>query len=245
MFRSAASKVMWVGRATVFLVGLAVILALVFGAASTVSAHTGNKGFFHLGHKNVSEKVSTLVKKGAGPALNLQVGSGPPLAVNSSEKVEGFNADKLDGQDSDTYLPGDLPAGKTVRGNFYVMGPATAGNQYFGEGISFGYRLPSLPTARYIKSGDPVPAGCSGDATNPEAAPGHLCVFEASSFNVNGNTFGRGVDRLSRQGSGLFMLSSGAGHTFMVGTWAVTAPTAETAAAASSRSTVAKDGPTE
>jgi hypothetical protein len=30
MWRSAASKVMWVGRATVFLVGLAVILALVF-----------------------------------------------------------------------------------------------------------------------------------------------------------------------------------------------------------------------
>jgi hypothetical protein len=33
MFRSAASKEMWVGRATVFLVGLAVILALIFGVS--------------------------------------------------------------------------------------------------------------------------------------------------------------------------------------------------------------------
>ncbi len=98
MLRSAASKVMWVGRATIFLVGLAVILALVFGVASTVSAHTGNKGFFHLGHKNVSKAVSTLVKQGPGPALSLMVQSGqPPLKVNSSGKVANLNADRLDG----------------------------------------------------------------------------------------------------------------------------------------------------
>jgi hypothetical protein len=32
---------MWVGRATVFLIGLAVILALLFGAASTALSATG------------------------------------------------------------------------------------------------------------------------------------------------------------------------------------------------------------
>ncbi len=69
--RTAASKVMWVGRATVFLVGLAVILALVFGVASTAFAHKGDKGFFHLGHKNVSQAVSKLVGKVAGPALKV------------------------------------------------------------------------------------------------------------------------------------------------------------------------------
>lgn len=36
MLKSAASKVMWLGRATVFAVGLAVILALLFVAASRV-----------------------------------------------------------------------------------------------------------------------------------------------------------------------------------------------------------------
>ena len=105
MLRSTASKVMWVGRATVFLLGVAVILALLFGVASTALAHGGEKGFFHLGHKNVSKKVSTLIKKGTGPALNLQVGSGPPLAVSSSDRVDNLNADQLDDKDSDEILP--------------------------------------------------------------------------------------------------------------------------------------------
>jgi len=41
MLKSTATKVMRVGRVTVFLIGLAVILALVFGVASTVLAGTG------------------------------------------------------------------------------------------------------------------------------------------------------------------------------------------------------------
>ena len=45
MIRSAVvSKVMWVGRATVFLVGLAVILALVFGTATAAFAALSSRG---------------------------------------------------------------------------------------------------------------------------------------------------------------------------------------------------------
>jgi hypothetical protein len=95
--RTAARTVMWVGRATVFLVGLSVILALLFGVASTASGANGKP--FLLGKKNVATAVSTLLKRGAGPALSLKVGSGPPLAVNSSETVTKLNADKIDGQD--------------------------------------------------------------------------------------------------------------------------------------------------
>ena len=73
--------------------------------ASTVSAHTGNTGFFHLGHKNVSKAVSTLVKQGPGPALNLVVEAGqPPLKVNSSGKVANLNSDRLDNLDSSAFL---------------------------------------------------------------------------------------------------------------------------------------------
>ena len=115
MLKSAASKVMWVGRATVFLVGLAVILALVFGITSTAFAHRGDKGFFHLGHKNVKHAVSKLVGRVTGPslvigngsedpkatALRLNVKAGkPPMKVNSDAKVPKLNADKLDGLDS-------------------------------------------------------------------------------------------------------------------------------------------------
>jgi hypothetical protein len=98
MLRNAASKVMWVGRATVFMVGLAVILALVLGAAS--AAFGANGDFFKVGRDNFASAVSVLDKSGAGPALRLLVDSGPPLAVNSSSKVSRLNADKLDGLDA-------------------------------------------------------------------------------------------------------------------------------------------------
>ena len=98
MLRSTVSKVVWVGRATVFLVGLAVILALVFGVVAT--AFGANGDFFKVGRTNFASAVSTLDKSGAGPALRLLVESGPPLAVNSSTKVAKLNADRLDGKHS-------------------------------------------------------------------------------------------------------------------------------------------------
>ncbi len=71
MIRSVASKVMWVGRATVFLVGLAVILALTVGAVSRATAHTGSAGLFHLGHSNPVTAVSTLAGNVAGGVLKV------------------------------------------------------------------------------------------------------------------------------------------------------------------------------
>jgi hypothetical protein len=104
MLRGAASKVMWVGRATVFLVGLAVILALLFGVASAALGANGNP--FLLGRENVASQVSRLVKHGPGPALKLGVQDGqPPLAVNSDAPVANLNADKVDGEDSSAFLP--------------------------------------------------------------------------------------------------------------------------------------------
>jgi hypothetical protein len=104
MLRSAASKVAWVGRATVFAVGLAVILALVVGVVT--AAFGANGDFFKLGSsKNFASSVSVLDKSGAGPALRLRVGHGAPLAVNSSNKVADLNADRVDGLDSSALMP--------------------------------------------------------------------------------------------------------------------------------------------
>lgn len=107
---------MWVGRATVFLVGLAVILALLFGVASTALGANGKP--FLLGKRNVASAVSTLVKQEPGPALRLQVGSGPPLAVNSGARIANFNADKLDGQDSTGFLQNGAVAGGDLSGSY-------------------------------------------------------------------------------------------------------------------------------
>jgi hypothetical protein len=110
MLRNVASKVMWVGRATVFLVGLAVILAVALGVASTAFGADGQPLF--LGRTNVASTMSTLIKQGPGAALSLQVESGsPPLAVNSDTQVTNLNADKLDGKnDTDFYAAGSKVA---------------------------------------------------------------------------------------------------------------------------------------
>jgi hypothetical protein len=105
MIRSVVKKVMWVGRATVFFVGLAVTLALVLGVASTALGADGN--FFKLGNRNVAQSVSTLVKQGTGAALALQVGANqPPLTVNpAAGTATGLSADELDGINSTQLEP--------------------------------------------------------------------------------------------------------------------------------------------
>ena len=99
------------GRATVFLVGLAVILALLFGVVTTALAGTGVGATFNLGQVNSVNKITSLIgsatsamlkidNDGAGPALALQVEPGEqPMTVNSERMVARLNADKLDGKD--------------------------------------------------------------------------------------------------------------------------------------------------
>jgi hypothetical protein len=114
MLKSATSKVMWLGRATVFVVGLAVILALTVGLASTALAGSGVGATFNLGKTNTVNAISKLVGSVAGPslmidnnstnsaatALNLQVEAGKaPMMVNSAAKVANLTSDKVDGVD--------------------------------------------------------------------------------------------------------------------------------------------------
>jgi hypothetical protein len=116
MLRRAASKVMWVGRATVFMVGLAVILALVLGVATTALGANGQT--FILGQLNKATAITKLAGAVVGPnlqitntstdpsatALGLNVPTGrAPMKVNSSARVANLNADKLDGTDSRTF----------------------------------------------------------------------------------------------------------------------------------------------
>lgn len=51
--RSTVSKMMLIVKATVFLVGFTVTLALLFGVASTALAHIEDRGFFHLNHSKL------------------------------------------------------------------------------------------------------------------------------------------------------------------------------------------------
>ena len=107
---SVLKKVMFVGRATTFMVGLAMILALTVGAAG--AAFGANGANFMLGKTNSVNAITTLVGSVAGPglqidnnstdaaatALDLQVETGKaPMKVNSDTQVANLNADKVDG----------------------------------------------------------------------------------------------------------------------------------------------------
>lgn len=113
------NKVLWVGRATTFCVGLAVMLGLTVGLVSTALAGTGVGARFDLGKTNTVNAVSKLVGSVAGPsllidnnstvvgatALELQVEPGkPPFKVNSTTEVQGLNVDSLDSKNSSDFL---------------------------------------------------------------------------------------------------------------------------------------------
>jgi hypothetical protein len=131
-----------VAKATVF-VGLAMLVAVVLGAASTALAADGD--FFKIGRNNKASSVSTLTKSGTGPALSLNVGSGgPPLAVNSNARVTNLNADQLDGAEASSFLPANgkavdadkldgLDSRAFLKSGIYVRG---------GESETFGTPLP-------------------------------------------------------------------------------------------------------
>jgi hypothetical protein len=67
------------------------------------------------------------------------------------------------------------PNAPVLRGSWMLVGA----NAYASAGISLGQGFSEAPTVRYVSIGEALPAGCSGSASTPNAAPGYLCVFES------------------------------------------------------------------
>ena len=111
MLRSAVSKMLWVGWIASALFGLALVVGLLFGAASM--AFGANGGNFILGQNNsaslltrltgnVNGSAMQIVNTNAGTndsALNLSVQEGEaPMKVTSDARVPNLNADYVDGR---------------------------------------------------------------------------------------------------------------------------------------------------
>ena len=82
-----------------------------------------------------------------------------------------------------------LPAGKTEVGAWFISGPpkyAPFETTIARSSISFVIPLASEPTAHFLKEGEGETAECPGKATNPQAAPGNLCVYEEGGDGVEG-----------------------------------------------------------
>jgi hypothetical protein len=121
-------------------------------------------------------------------------------------------------------------SGTTLRGTFSVRDVAGAAGEEIQQGQSFGFALASAPSVHYINFGAAVPAGCSGNSSNPQASPGNLCIFESDAAvnatargEFNPTTTAAADNEASPFGFAVFARSDAAGTYRIRGSWAVTA----------------------
>jgi hypothetical protein len=117
-------------------------------------------------------------------------------------------------------FPEVLPSGKTIRGAYTAYDVASGSGSHTRDSISFGFPLPSNPKAHFIAEGGPADPNCPGSGAAPQAAPGHLCVYE----DVATGTASTQIIATSKYGALVAAGASGAGLFGSSGTWAVTGP---------------------
>jgi hypothetical protein len=173
--------------------------------------------------------TSPKVKNGSLSKNDFKAGQLPagPQGLKG-EKGDKGDAGKNGADGQPGPLPETLPSGKTLTG-IYSIGEAAEGPGYVLVGaISFAFPLASAPDAHVIGQGLTPPQECPGNAGNPQAAPGHLCVYEAAKLNTNGPPQPcdpiSGCPASNRRGIGIQVFSAAVGTFTSSGTWAVTAP---------------------
>jgi hypothetical protein len=147
----------------------------------------------------------------------------------TSPKIKDFTIKKADIQAG--VLPprllsrtASIPSGLTIRGAYLVR----MNTETTGSGYSFGVQLASAPVVHYVNTGNTPPAECPGTKTNPQALPGHLCLYESNlSTGVTSkcvlDTTTNVCGTANRWGFGLTGTATINGAYFW-GTWAVTSP---------------------
>lgn len=172
MLRSAVSKALWVGWIASALFGLALVLGLLFGAASM--AFGANGGNFILGQNNNASLLTRLTGNvngsamqivnnnadGNDTALNLSVQPGEaPMRVNSSTQVANLNADLVDGRSAASFV-----ANSTYR---LGQGQERAGNE-----LSDGSKVlrQSCLAGDRLLSGGPASVNAASDVLDSFAA---------------------------------------------------------------------------
>jgi hypothetical protein len=152
-------------------------------------------------------------------------------SVRGPRGLQGIKGDKGDAGAQGVPGPfpdGNMPAGKTLRGNWISAGVATAGGEPAFDTISFGFRLAAAPTAHILAPAAAATPECPGSLAAPEAAAGHLCIHTYSNLNATSRftcdplTNVCGASQTNRYGTTVRVSSAAAGEFYSWGTWAVT-----------------------
>jgi hypothetical protein len=143
--------------------------------------------------------------------------SGKTYACNGKEGKEG------------TFGGQTLPAGKTLTGAYaastFSEAPGEPGFVLVRTGVSFALPLEISTTqlqSHYIKVTDATPPGCKGNASEPGAEPGNLCVFSGGEPNVSIGVVNTQGSNVSSYGFIVAGLPAAKGAVAIEGTWAVT-----------------------
>ena len=122
----------------------------------------------------------------------------------------------------------------TVRGNYAINFEPEGASEEGIDNISFGITFSAAPTPHLILVGNTPPAECPGTSAQPEAAPGHLCVYESYAFNRVTSSAETCIakaggtwicDQTDPWGATVWINSAtDTGRTVSVGSWAATPP---------------------
>jgi hypothetical protein len=127
--------------------------------------------------------------------------------------------------------PAGSPRPTTLRGTYAIDFIADNGFTDGLSAISFGHTLPAAPTAvnaNFIL-GSAFTASCPGSLPIPQAAPGHLCVYQRASSNVESHCIVPSAqsytcNAATSVGAAVYAEAVNAGRAYSVGSWAVTLP---------------------
>jgi hypothetical protein len=118
-----------------------------------------------------------------------------------------------------------MPFGATATGVWGVT--ATGVSEAYAQ-VSFPLPMPTgFWTPEYVLDGEPANPNCPGTRENPDAEPGHLCIYVLGGLNnINFGDF-ETPDESGRHGVLLrFPLTDPSEEAKARGSWAATAPTA-------------------
>ena len=210
---------------------LALFVALGGSAFAAVQLSKGQVKTRHLAKSAVKAKklapnavTSGKVRNGSLRAKDFRTGE----LVAGASGAQGPKGDTGATGATGPFPDGNLPGGKTLRGEYASYGQRDAGSaaSLAASAISFGFTLASAPVPHYLESGE-TDANCPGTADDPQARAGHLCVYEYGRYGTVKEPYvasGNVSPRASRWGASVEVEANADGHYGIRGRWAVTTP---------------------